>query len=86
MKHAYKGFCTFNDVEDTRLRTWNRATVLANLAEDNYERFVTGKGANLITGYLEAIPATERESVYEAFLDKISERGINVPNIVPARV
>jgi hypothetical protein len=73
---VYKGFDLFNDIEDDALRIRNRAVVLANMAEDHTkDRRINAKGASLIIGYFNAIPAPERNTVRVAFADNMKQRG-----------
>jgi len=72
----FKGFELFMDIEDDALRTRNRAVVLANMAEDHTkDRRINAKGAGLILGYFQAIPAAERNTVRVAFADNMKQRG-----------
>lgn len=36
--NSYKGYSLFNDVEDTKLQTWNRAVTMANINEKFNEK------------------------------------------------
>lgn len=42
---SYKGYATFEDVENVRIRTWNRVATAFNIYED--------KGDDFLVGYLE---------------------------------
>lgn len=76
---TFKGFSLFDDIEDVILRTRNRATVLANIFEDNSQKAkVTPKGAALILGYFKLIPEGERRAVESKFKECMSERGFRV--------
>jgi len=75
--NEYKGFSLFNDVEDGVLRTYNRARILANIAEDytnKYKRISAG-GAGLIIGYFSKVPDNERKEVKEKFADIMKGNG-----------
>ncbi len=72
----YKGFYLFNDIEDASLRNRNRATTLANIAEDNTKnRLISPKGASLILGYFGAVPDADKPSVSERFKQSMTQRG-----------
>jgi len=78
-KNTYKGFSLFNDIEDYILRTRNRAVVLANMAEDNSKsRLINAKGASLILGYFQQVPADERADVKSKFANVMAERGFRL--------
>jgi hypothetical protein len=76
-ENNYKGFDTFNDIEDINLRNRNRAVVMANLCEDNKnkEGRVSGKGAALVLGYYAAIPIDERDDVLKRYKENMEQRG-----------
>ena len=38
----YKGYSLFNDVENTNLRSWNRAAVMHNMANDGHQGLIQG--------------------------------------------
>lgn len=77
----YKGFSLFNDVEDNDLRTFNRARILANIAEDNTKNAkISPKGATLILNYFNCIPADERMHVQQKFTELMKEGGYVVGN------
>lgn len=72
----YKGFDLFDDIEDSALRTRNRAVVLTNMAEDHTrDRRINAKGAMLILGYFSSIPEGERAVVRNKFTENMKERG-----------
>lgn len=73
----FKGFSLFNDVEDDNLRPFNRARVMANMAEDhtNKEKRITPKGAALILGYFNLIPKEERNIAKDLFEIEMNNRG-----------
>lgn len=73
----YKGFCLFNDIENSELRARNRAVVLSNMAEDytNKEKKINAKGASLILGYFMQIPLEERNIVKEKFAETMLQKG-----------
>lgn len=79
MTDNYKGYALFNDVEDVNLRTRNRAVVMANMYEDypepNAKGAVSKKGALLIFGYMDAIPANERNATLKEFYQQMEARG-----------
>jgi hypothetical protein len=76
MNDNYKGFSLFNDIEDTFLRNRNRAVVLTNLASDHTkERKISNKGAALILGYFNALPAEDRKDVQEKFKANMESKG-----------
>ena len=78
-KNTYKGFELFNDIADYVLKTRNRAVVLANIAEDNSKsRLINAKGASLILGYFQQVPADEREDVKNKFASVMAERGFRL--------
>jgi hypothetical protein len=78
-KSTYKGFELFNDIADYVLKTRNRAVVLANIAEDNSKsRLINAKGASLILGYFQQVPADEREDVKNKFASVMAERGFRL--------
>jgi hypothetical protein len=72
----YKGFDLFNDIEDPILRNRNRAVVIANIAEDNTKNhLISPKGASLILGYFNEIPALDKTDVIERYKINMQERG-----------
>ena len=75
--NEYKGFSLFNDVEDVTLRTYNRARVLSNIAEDytNKLKRVSPGGAALIIGYFDKIVIDERNGVKEQFKNIMKGKG-----------
>ena len=75
--NEYKGFSLFNDVEDESLRTFNRARILANIAEDYTNKFkrISAGGAGLIIGYFDKIPSIERNSVKNKFAEIMKGNG-----------
>jgi len=79
MSDNYKGYALFSDVEDTKLRTRNRAVVMANIYEDNPDAVnkysVSQKGALLIFGYMDKVPEAERAELVTAFHSQMEERG-----------
>lgn len=74
--NEFKGFSLFID-QDEPLRSRNRGVVLANIAEDytNKEKKISAKGAALMLGYMNLIPAEERKATTEAFIKSMYERG-----------
>lgn len=78
-ENSYKGFSTFNDIDDQTLRTRNRACILANIAESNVRnRLISPKGAGLILGYMSKIISSERQAVTEKFKETMLERGFKL--------
>lgn len=74
--NEFKGFSLFTDIEDEALRIRNQAVVLANIAEDHTNNhFISPKGASLMLGYFQAIPAEARKAVREAFETNMKARG-----------
>mgnify|MGYP001059539684 FL=1 len=73
----FKGFSLFNDIEDDNLRTFNRARVMANMAEDHIskEKRISAKGAALILGYFNLIPKEERNVAKDLFQLEMNNRG-----------
>lgn len=69
---------TFKDIKDEKLKTRNRAVVMANIYEDNaFKDGITPAGAALLFGYFKQIPDDERAIVFEAFKENMAERGFN---------
>lgn len=77
LNNEFKGFGLFNDIEDAELRARNRAVVLSNMAEDytNTSRRISVKGAALILGYFNQLPASERNIVKEKFASTMIQKG-----------
>ena len=75
--NEYKGFSLFNDVEDTALRTFNRARILVNIAEDytNKHKRISAGGAGLIIGYFNQVPLAERTVVKNKFAELMQGNG-----------
>jgi len=74
--NEYKGFCLFNDIEDTDLRIRNRAVVMANIAEANSkERKISANGMGLIMGYFNNVVKEERNQTLTKFVEFMKERG-----------
>lgn len=80
MQNNYKGFSLFNDVEDQQLRTFNRARVLCNMAEDNTnkQKKISHNGAGLILNYFNQIPLEERALVQTEFAKQLAKAGFKV--------
>lgn len=80
MQNNYKGFSLFNDIEDTALRNHNRATVLANIAEDYQlpDRKINVKGVALIMGYFQTVAAEQRKELAASFATVMSNRGFAI--------
>lgn len=67
---------TFKSIKDEGLRTGNRATIMANIYEDNaIGDGISNKGAVLLFGYFKQIPDDERKVVFTRFKEKMKERG-----------
>ena len=79
MLENYKGYSLFKDVEDEALQLHNRASVMANMFEDNISKedqsSTSKKGALLIFGYMNEIDKKERGQLVTAFHEKMKERG-----------
>lgn len=75
--NEYKGFSLFNDVEDVNLRTFNRARILVNIAEDytNKQKRISGGGVGLIIGYFNQVPLAERSPVKNKFAELMKGNG-----------
>lgn len=75
----FKGYSLFEDIEDRDLRIRNRAAVMANMYEDNPDAAnkdsTSNKGALMIFGYMERIPAEERAETVVAFHKTMESRG-----------
>lgn len=80
MQNNYKGFSLFNDIEDTDLRNHNRATVLANIAEDYQlpDRKINVKGVALIMGYFQTVAVEQRKELAASFATVMSNRGFAI--------
>lgn len=75
----YKGFSTFDDVEDKTLQTYNRARVLTNIAQDHTKNNrITPKGAGLILGYFAQIKAEDRNAVQTRFTELMLNSGFQL--------
>ena len=66
MTKDYKGFSLFTDIEDSALRSWNRAAVIFNLNKDGE--------VELLTGYYESLPDEGKIGAYLT-LQMIKEKG-----------
>lgn len=72
----YRGFETFDDVEDINLRNQNRATVLSNISEDHAKNhLITPKGMALILGYFQLIPVEDRVDVKDRYANEMRLKG-----------
>jgi hypothetical protein len=75
----YKGFSLFNDIDDSSLRTRNRAVVLANIAENNAKnRLISANGLSLIMGYFSKLPEDQRQELVPEFTQHMKERGFEL--------
>lgn len=75
------GYSLFNDIEDAALQQRNRAVVMANIAETFYDKGedkISNKGAAIIIQYFDKIPEQMRKSLYDAFVNTMSERGFKL--------
>lgn len=76
MSNDFKGYALFNDIEDEVLRARNRATILANMCEDNTrDHLVSESGIELMKGYLDNVPHIERYETYAQFQQQMKDRG-----------
>ena len=48
--NSYKGYSLFNDVEDNKLQTWNRAVTMANINEKFNEKMAREYAENFSKG------------------------------------
>lgn len=72
----FKGFSLFNDVEDESLQSFNRARILANIAQDHLKGGrVNVKGAALVLGYFKELPEAERLPVKMKFEQLMKQDG-----------
>lgn len=75
----FKGFSLFNDIDDATLRTFNRARVLTNIAQDHTKNNrITPKGAGLILGYFAQIKAEDRNAVQTKFTELMLNSGFQL--------
>lgn len=73
------GFELFNDIEDVALRLRNRAVVMTNMYEDNSKNGkLSPRGAARLLGYFDAVPKEERQTLQEAFVVHMKERGFAI--------
>lgn len=73
---TYKTLPLFNDIEDTYLRTRNRAVIMANVSEQySLNGKINVKGVALVLGYFNSIPEDERKELYSAYEKQMAERG-----------
>lgn len=76
---SINGYPLFNDVEDKELQIRNRATILANIIEDNlYDDtgVVTQAGMMYSLGYWDCIPEEEREAIYKILKEEVLARNL----------
>lgn len=72
---SYKGFTLFNDIEDVKLRNYNRSVLMSNIAEFNIKQEkITKKGAALIVGYFGGVPDEDKKQVYASFEARMKEK------------
>ena len=77
-----EGYQLFHNIKDKELQRLNRATVLANIIEDNLykEGVVTQGGMYLSLKYWDAIPeGEERDAIYKLVRKEVDKRGL-IPN------
>lgn len=68
------GYSLFNDVEDGKLRGYNRGVVMANILLDNsHGSKVSNKGALLFFNYAKSLPKEELGAVLPSLKAKMSE-------------
>lgn len=74
-----KGYPLFGEIEDAQLQERNRAVIMVNLLEDNFDAGkVTGKGVALQIQYMNAIPPEKRESLLKEFVKQANDRGFKI--------
>ena len=79
MQASYKGFSTFADVEDEQLRTFNRARVMVNMAQDHSKKGrINAVGSMLILGYFGQMPFEEREVIKAEFAKQMNNNGFQL--------
>lgn len=66
MKNNYKGSPTFAQIDDVRLRTWNRCAIIFNLLAD--------RGQAVASEYAKQFSEKERADIYAMF-DVIKQYG-----------
>lgn len=72
----YKTLPLFSDIEDSALRTRNRAVIMANVSEQHTKKNkLTVQGVALVLGYFNAVPEDERKEVYVAYEQQMKDRG-----------
>ena len=72
----YKTLLLFSDIEDSALRTRNRAVIMANVSEQHTKKNkLTVQGVALVLGYFNAVPEDERKDLYSAYESQMKERG-----------
>ena len=72
----YKTLPLFSDIEDSALRTRNRAVIMANVSEQHTKKNkLTVQGVALVLGYFNAVPEDERKDLYSAYESQMKERG-----------
>lgn len=59
MKNNYKGSPLFSDIEDVKLRTWNRCAIIFNLMAD--------RGVDAAQNYAKQLDEDSRKQVYGMF-------------------
>ena len=82
MRNKFKGYATFNEVEDRNIRTKNQAIILSNIFEDNLKevgsnkaKVVSPQGASLVIQYFKEIRAEDKQVVLEKYGHIMIEKG-----------
>lgn len=74
-----QGYPLFNEITDVELQRRNRAVIMTNLLEDNWDSGkVSGKGVALQIQYMNAIPPAERKDLLDEFVKQANERGFKI--------
>jgi hypothetical protein len=83
--NEYQGYGLFNDIEDAKLRTRNRAVILANITENNIKNGrVNDRGRDLLSGYFGLVPSEERADVFVEYLSHCDRLGIDTSVVYEA--
>jgi hypothetical protein len=76
---TYKTLPLFDEIEDSALRTRNRAVIMANVSEQHTkDNKINVKGVALVLGYFNSIPEDERAGLYTEYEKTMKERGYAV--------
>lgn len=79
MSNQIAGYSLFNEVEDKELQARNRATTMANIAEDGKQGdVVTPSAFKHLILYYQKIPLEERGNVFTLFQQVLRERGFDI--------